>query len=273
MFTSFLKEENVLNQKTFLDYEVQFNLLHRILEGNELVSLKTEDSNAIALQNPGHAMWLWINENMEKSEIDNTISSLCERLIESKLHSISAKPEFAIIFAEKYSKNPRIQYELSLSMESYQCLQVIKPRNVLGKLIRARLEHVDIVADFQAGFILGCFGAIVSKESQIADSKFMIDSGTLFLWEVDNKICAMVNVAHRSARHARINDVYTMPEHRKNGYASFMVAELCSNLLEDGLIPMLYADTKNPDSNKVYKGIGFMESGRIDNYVFYYKAE
>lgn len=34
---------------------------------------------------------------------------------------------------------------------------------------------------------------------------------------------------------------------------------------------MLYADIKNCDSNKVYKSVGFIESGRIDNIVFDYK--
>ncbi len=271
MFIPFFREEKVLSKEPFLNYEVQFNLLHRIIEGGELVALKTEDANAIALQNPGHAMWLWINETLEKSRIDKIIGSLCNQLRDNKLCAISAQPEFAKKFAEQYSKKTEISYKVSLGMESYQCPKVLKPENVQGKLIQAKLEHIDIVADFCAGFLFWCFGVTVTKESQIPNAKIMIKSDNLFLWEVDNKICAMVNIAHRSVRYARINNVYTQPEQRKNGYASAMVAELSSILIKESLTPMLYADIKNPTSNNVYKSIGYKESGRIDNIVFNYE--
>lgn len=140
LFKPFFREDKVLNQKTFLNYEVQFNLFHYIIEGKEISALKTCDNNAIAIQNPGHAMWLWVNEKLEKSTIDEIINSLCNQ-----------------------------------------------------------------------------------------------------------------------------------PEQRKKGYASAMVAELCSRLIKVGFTPMLYADIKNCDSNKVYKSVGFIESGRIDNIVFDYK--
>ncbi|MFT8348362.1 hypothetical protein [Clostridium saccharoperbutylacetonicum] len=85
MFKPFFREDKVLNQGTFLNYEVQFNLFHYIIEGKEVIALKTCDNNAIAIQNPGHAMWLWVNENLEKSKIDEIIGSLCNQLKESKL--------------------------------------------------------------------------------------------------------------------------------------------------------------------------------------------
>lgn len=271
MFTPFFKEEDLLNQKPFLNYEVQFNLFHRIIEGEEVIALKTEDRNAIAIQNPGHPMWLWINETLEKSIIDDIINSLCNQMKDNKLCSISGKPEFVKYFADKYSRMLGISYKVSLGMESYQCPKVIKPQNVKGKLIRAELKHLDIVSDFWVGFGFWCFGVTVTKESQIPSAEEMIKSGNLFLWEVNEKICSMVNIAHKSKRYVRINNVYTPPEERKKGYASAAVAELSSSLCNEGLIPMLYADIKNSNSNSVYKGIGFKESGRIDNIVFNYQ--
>jgi len=173
MFKPFFKEEKILNQGTFLDYEVQFNLFHYIVEGKELIALKTSDK--------------------------------------------------------------------------------------------------DIVMKFWVGFVFDCFGINVIEEKQIPVVDSLIKCEKLYLWEVDNEICGMVNIIHQSERYARINNVYTPSEERKKGYASAMVSELCSKLINEGLIPMLYADIKNCDSNKVYKTIGFTESGRIDNIVFNYK--
>lgn len=271
MFKSFLREENILNREPFLDCEVQFNLFHYIVEGKELIALKTSDDNAIALQNPGHAMWLWVNEKLEKSKINEIINSLCSQLKDNKLCSISGKPEFVKIFAEQYSKILGVSNKLSLSMESYQCQKIIKPKGVQGKLIKAQLSNMDIVAKFWVSFVFDCFGINVVEEKQIPVVESMIKSGNLYLWEVDKKICGMVNIAHKSERYARINNVYTPPAERKRGYASAMVAELSSGLIKEGLALMLYADIKNSNSNKVYKTIGFIESGRIDNIVFNHK--
>jgi hypothetical protein len=52
------------------------------------------------------------------------------------------------------------------------------------------------------------------------------------------------------------------------GYASAVVAELCSILKSEGLDSMLYADLKNPDANKVYQNIGFVESGQVADIKF-----
>lgn len=40
----------------------------------------------------------------------------------------------------------------------------------------------------------------------------MINSGKLYRWEIEGKICGMVNVKYKSERHARSNNVYTQPE-------------------------------------------------------------
>lgn len=99
----------------------------------------------------------------------------------------------------------------------------------------------------------------------------MIESGNLYLWDVDNIICGMVNIAHKSPQYVRINNVYTPIEQRKKGYASAMVAGISSILIKEGLTPMLYADITNNNSNKVYKKVGFIERGRIDSIAFDYK--
>jgi predicted GNAT family acetyltransferase len=273
MFESFSRNEAILDERPFLDYEVQFNLFHRIIEGREVVALKTKDNNAIALQNPGNAMWLWINEALEDSEIQNIIEALCIELKAAKLNGISGKPEFVKKFADIYSKLLGISCRTVQSMEAYKCIKVEAPNNVKGELIQAKLCHINIVAHYCAGFLLGAFGKSVTKESQMQAAENMIKSGNLFLWKMHEEIKSMANIAHRSKRYARINDVYTPVEFRNRGYASALVSELSLIILNEGLIPMLYADVKNPYSNKAYRKIGYKECGRIDQIAFIYKKD
>jgi predicted GNAT family acetyltransferase len=270
MLIPFSREEGVLNQKPFLNYEVQFNIFHRIFEGKEVVALKTKDDNVIALHNPGNGMWIWINEVLEQLEINNIINALCHKLKNSNICGVAGQPEMVKRIAEEYSKLFGISCKISMGMESYQCSEVITPQNVQGKLIKAEPCHVDTVAEYCAAFALDGHGEIVTKESQISSAVRLINSGNMVLWVVNNKVVSIANIAHRSMRHARINSVYTAVNQRKKGYASALMAELSSMLLIEGLIPMLYADVKNPDSNKVYKSIGYKSCGRIDEITFIY---
>ncbi|MGH4125993.1 MAG: GNAT family N-acetyltransferase [Clostridium sp.] len=268
MFTSFVKEEGVLNKKTFLDCEVQFNLFHRIIEGKELIALKTKDGNVIAMQNPGHAMWIWVNEVLEGLEVNNVVNSLCNIIKDNNISEISGQVEIVKRIAKQYSNLFGVSYKISMRMQSYKCLEVIRPQNVQGELIRAELCHVGIVAEYCKGFAFDSFEKIVTKESQVSGAESLVKSGDLFLWQVNNNVVSMANIAHRSMRHARINSVYTPNEQRKKGYACALMAELSFNVLKERLTPMLYTDITNPDSNKVYKSIGYKECGRIDEIHF-----
>ncbi|WP_431087579.1 GNAT family N-acetyltransferase [Paenibacillus sp. 8b26] len=96
----------------------------------------------------------------------------------------------------------------------------------------------------------------------------VIKAGDLYLWIVKNTPVSMANIAHRSPRHAQINAVYTPTNYRKKGFASAIVANLCSILESEHLVPILYADLKNPTSNQVYKNIGFIEGGTITDIQF-----
>ncbi|GGH86363.1 GNAT family N-acetyltransferase [Saccharibacillus endophyticus] len=73
----------------------------------------------------------------------------------------------------------------------------------------------------------------------------------------------MANMAPASPRYRRINEVYTPREFRKKGYASALVSDICLRLNAEGITPVLYADCANPDSNGVYRKIGFKENGRL----------
>ena len=76
----------------------------------------------------------------------------------------------------------------------------------------------------------------------------------------------MAMIAHRTAETARINTVVTDRARRGHGYAGMLVSSLCKRLLSEGAAPMLYADARNPSSNRAYQKIGFELVGPITEY-------
>jgi hypothetical protein len=135
-------------------------------------------------------------------------------------------------------------------------------------LLLANAGHIPLIAEFTAGFARDAYGSAQPAEHFLTHADEAVRSGQLYLWIVDDVPVAMATTVHRSARHCRINDVFTSREYRKHGYASAAVAELCERLLAEGLTPVLFADGKNPDSNKVYQSIGFVQAGKIAEIKF-----
>lgn len=269
MFSKLVANDEAMDiESSFIADEVQFNLFHRITEGGDTLSCKTQDGKMIFAQTPGHSGWLWISKQMTAEERNYIFQELVNHLKESPLPGVTGEPETAALFAEAFSKKNHLQYGTEMVMEAYYCPKVIKPENVPGKIQAATLQDTDTVAEYLAGFLRDAFGTAVEPNTQAATAETMIQTGNLYLWIVDGQPVSMANISHRSPRHARINSVFTPMSHRKNGYASALVAELCEIIASEKLVPMLYADLKNPDSNKVYQNIGFLESGKIAEFKF-----
>ncbi|NIK76487.1 hypothetical protein FHS15_001612 [Paenibacillus castaneae] len=263
MLENLVQNDPVFGGKPFLSNEVQYNLVHRITESEHSLCLKTPDGQMIFTQTPGHNGWLWISKEVNVDEEKAMMKELIDHLKDHRLSGVTGDIETAKKFAQDYSKINNLHYDTKMNMESYFCPIVKKPTNVRGEIQRAMSRDIEIVAQFMAGFSEGAYGISVDPKSQRPAAMEAIDAGNLYLWIVDGFPVSMANIAHRSPRHGRINAVFTPPSMRKKGYASAIVAELCLLLEREHLIPMLYADLTNPDSNKVYKNIGFVEGGQI----------
>ena len=256
-------DDCVLNQYPFMRDELQYNLIHLISAIEGATSLKTPDGRMLFAGSPGHNAWLWQSEDISDEHRSILMRELIAYYEGTDLPGICGAPSTAEMFAKLYAEVNHRKYHAYMRMEAYSCPKVVKPVKVKGKMIQAARQHLELVAEFLAGFSEDAYGTSVIPASQLPAAEGMIMRGNLYFWAVDELPVAMANIAHRSPRHGRINAVYTPPVLRKNGYASAIVAGLCSILEEEDREPMLYADAKNPGSNKVYKNIGFIESGPI----------
>ncbi len=268
MLQSFHVNDQVLNQKLFIADEVQYNLIHRICEAKSAKCLKATDGTMVFAQSEGQNAWLWMSKELSDDDKYSRLQELLEILKGTQLPGVTGVPMIAELFAQVYAEANGLQYFFHMAMESYTCIKLKKPINANGTMLRATSEHVGTVAEFLAGFSEGAYGVIVDPASQIPAAEGIIETGNIFLWFVENQPVSMANIAHRSPRHARINAVYTPPLFRKKGYASAIVAGLCSLVEAERLAPMLYADLKNPESNKVYRNIGFEERGTVADIKF-----
>ena len=96
------QNDHVLSQGQFLSNEVQYNLIHRIIESVSSTCLKTANGQMIYAQSIGHNGWLWISRNVTVDQKENMIRELVEYLKDHTLPGISGEPHTVENFAKEY---------------------------------------------------------------------------------------------------------------------------------------------------------------------------
>ncbi|MFD1774089.1 GNAT family N-acetyltransferase [Paenibacillus rhizophilus] len=268
MFAKLADRDPVLNGSSFLEDEIRFNLLHLICGSPDALRIKNCSNELIFAQTPGFNPWLWIAPGLSEEREDELLRKLAEHVRSQDFPGISADYGIAESFARYYTESRGLKHEPYMMLEAYACPEVKPPAGVGGVIERANSRHTEMIAAYLAAFSKEAFNFTPQPNEVYKAATAAIGTGGLYLWQEGGETVSIARIAHRTARHARINDVYTVPGARKKGYASAIVAALSDYCLRDGLTPMLYADAKNPDSNKVYQSIGFVGAGRISDVRF-----
>ncbi|OWA36000.1 hypothetical protein B9G55_09015 [Saccharibacillus sp. O16] len=258
-------EDEVLDSQPFVGSEVRYNLMQLHRYTPDALLLKSPDGRAVLTWMAGWNAWLWLDAELNEEERRSRMNTLAEELDDRaiRLSGVSSDPEDARVFAALYAGRHGLEVEEHMELVAYDCPSVQSPVGVPGRLRQTYAADEPTLAAFLSGFVWDAFGETRSAESFAEDAARMAVSGQVYIWEVEGTPSAMLQLASASKRHCRMNEVYTPPECRKRGYASALVAQLCLKLLGEDLTPMLYADKKNPDSNGVYRKVGFQEAGQI----------
>ncbi|WP_151733237.1 GNAT family N-acetyltransferase [Paenibacillus tengchongensis] len=268
MFQPFYASDPILQGESFRKDEVSNNLIHQISGEDGSLCLKSADEAMLYAQTPGRRAWLWCSREVSAARREELLQELVGVLGKAQVPGAVGEPEVAAAFAGLYGRTHDVQVSQGMTMTAYHCPVLEQPPVAGGMLRQAVPEDTSAVAEYLAGFMNDAFGSAVEPASQLASAEARIGRGDLYLWIREGQPVCMANVSVRTPRHARIGMVYTPQPLRKKGYASALVAGVCSLLLAEGRVPVLYADVVNPDSNKVYRSLGFKECGTITEYDF-----
>ncbi|WP_341280112.1 GNAT family N-acetyltransferase [Paenibacillus sp. FSL H8-0537] len=270
MLERFECDDSVLQKGSFLADEVAYNIIYRICDSETKLCWKTADDTMIFAKTPGNSGWLWMAPELSDAVREGVARNLAGQLYREGIEvtGISGSPELTGLFARVYPPLTGQSHRLHIKLAAYRCPVVRQPTGIGGAIRKAGKEDIKTVAGFIAAFTQEAYGQQVEVASQIPAAAEMVESGELYVWVEAERIVSMAAIAHRTARHARINAVYTALDARNRGFASAVVAEVSAIIVEGGLEPMLYADVQNSAANKAYRNIGFIPSGQISEYRF-----
>ena len=91
----------------------------------------------------------------------------------------------------------------------------------------------------------------------------MLGEKALFAWRKDSGEIVSLTARGDQPPYSKITSVYTLPQHRRKGYAINLVYAVTETILADGLIPILYTDAGYAASNACYQKIGYQQVGSL----------
>lgn len=138
----------------------------------------------------------------------------------------------------------------------YELRQVRLPQLPSGFFRVARPEDAPLIASWMQAFELEALNKDEPLKQEWAER--FIRKGNAFIWEDHGQPVSMA-IKNRPLKHsATVSGVYTPLEHRRQGYASALVARLSQHLLDMGYaFVTLFTDLENPTSNAIYQKIGY----------------
>ena len=247
------------------DNEIIFNLISLIRSDEKAMIFTDDKSYIVAQSNPLAPIWVYWNENADaqtESDIVYILSGLIEK---NKSVHINAQNGFIQRIFERLSLDKGYLFSEYMPMNVYACHEV-KTIACKGKVEMPSAEYKERITLLVKQMAKDAENYDMSNEEAEEIANAYEDSDDLFLWN-DNRIVALARIAHKDEKYARINTVVTDREYRGKGYAKMLVGKISQNVLDSGLIPMLYADARNPYSNAVYQKLGYLQMGQITEYA------
>ena len=245
-----------------IDDSVTFAVLKKILRFNCTDIFTNHQTFVICYSNAPYPIWIWC-----KRPYDEKDTKLIADILKAEFLD---KGDYRLIISEdllqELSKTHHVFAKMHQKMQlfSYELRQINAiDHKCDGQMRRPKPTEIDTLAMHYHNASNEMEGHDFSMEDCKKIITGYMQNDELFVWVDDNdQIIATVNKT-LDGNYAKIAFVYTLPTHRRKGYAINLVHKVSQMLLDDGLIPILYTNGGYVASNECYKKIGYVQVGKL----------
>ena len=132
-----------------------------------------------------------------------------------------------------------------------------------GSMSLVREEEIPSLIGVRHDMSMEMEGRDFAAEHCEASLRRMVAEKCLFAWRKDSGEIVALTARGDQPPYSKITSVYTLPQHRRKGYAINLVHSVTETMLADGLIPILYTDAGYAASNACYQKIGYQQVGSL----------
>lgn len=270
MYKKIEPNNKIFQSEEFLKDKYKFNIVSKILAGEEVLLFSDEENYFLARNKVGMPTWIWTKDGLSDLEtLEEIKDAIRLYLTDLEFDQFTCKKEYYKYLIdtgfEKLNKDD--YFELGfLSCDKVKdvkqtdgCMEVCEKEDS-EKLLNLFYQFTEFINKTLKD----------SKKATLDELKEemngLIENGSLFCWKnKDGKIVCIANFQVLGDT-ARIGHVFTLEEERGKGYAANLIHDLTEKLLNEDLKPLLYTDYSYPASNRAYINAGFEDKGILVNF-------
>jgi uncharacterized protein len=169
------------------------------------------------------------------------------------LPGVSGEAATAALFAGCWAERVKTPAAPVEAQRLYELGTLRPPVGVSGQLRRAGDDDAERLIRWMRGFEADTGGAAVTPETL----RRRLGAGLVWIWDHGESV-ATAALTTPLAGVTRVGLVYTPPEHRRHGYAAACTAAISQVGLDMGAERcILYTQLSNPQSNAIYRSLGY----------------
>ena len=265
MYKMIKPDNEIFTSQEFQKDKYKFHLIFKNLLSPELELYSDEESYIVCRGSKNLPTWIWTSDSLKKSKIEEIEELIKMYLTDNERDKFTCKKELYDILIER--KFEKINLEDYFEMGFLVCYQTKVPKRCDGVLSKPTENDKEILAKYWFDDTTEMKGvAPITKEQAEKDAEIFISDDKFYvLRNSENKIVCMASYSI-TEKQAKISHVYTPVEERKKGYATNLIYLMTNNILEKGLVPLLYTDYNYIPSNKAYINAGYEDKGILINF-------
>lgn len=248
--------------KLLLGVEITFSVLMRIVQGECRDIITDHENILICYSTAPFPVWVWCRDVSREEDVRTIARCLREHFPVERgfAYNISYELLDALKREDAYFLNTRRKMGLrSHRLDEIQ--EIHHPCD--GCVSRLLEEEIPGLIPIWHDMHYEMEGHDLPAERCEATIRRMREERALHVWR--NSVGEIVALTGRTDAftYSKITSVYTLPQHRRKGYAINLVHHVTQTILDDGLTPILYTNADYVASNDCYRKIGYREVGNL----------
>ena len=255
-------QANVVDTGLLQRDAIDFSVLISILQGPCTDVFTDHQSVILCYSLAPFPVWVWVKDVEDRDAVAAVAECLKTHFPAAQGHTYNVTYPLLekLRKADPYFEALTVRMGL-LSYRLYEIDPISYPCD--GGMFPARREDMDLLARLWHDMSLEMENHEFTDDYCRERVGHHLDNGTLFTWRNSRDQVVALTSKWADSGYCKLSSVYTLPQHRRKGYAINLVHRVTESVLEDGLIPILYTDADYTASNSCYQKIGYRQVGSL----------
>ena len=244
------------------DDGITFSVLARIVQGPCSRIFTDGDRAMICLSKRPYPVWVWCRDEEDDAAVEAIADCLRRRFPPAEGYRYNLT--HGLLERLRAMGAPFAEMKIEVNLLSYRLDALLPATHPCdGRMAVAKMDQLgELARHLQAAVMeMEHMERTLEDCRQVVEEK--IEAGQQFIWLDGQGALVAITSWRTIGEYGGVTGVYTLPSHRRRGYAMNLVHGVTQRVLREGLTPILYTDADYGASNACYQKIGYRQVGSL----------